>query len=181
MTNRRAKYDLAMVPPSKLSETDASATSGTTEDQPWYAPGLNFQCTQCGDCCTGPPGYVWFSPEEGAAMAEFLGIDENTFYFHYAVKKSGRWTLDEVKRKGKYDCVFLKTDPKTGKSGCSIYKVRPTQCRTWPFWDSNLSSPRAWARAAKSCPGMKEPGSTAGTFVPVEQIRIELAENPEGL
>ena len=26
----------------------------------WYAEeGLAFECTGCGDCCTGAPGYVW--------------------------------------------------------------------------------------------------------------------------
>ena len=40
-----------------------------------YADGLRFECTQCGNCCTGPPGRVWFSEEEGEAMAENLGVD----------------------------------------------------------------------------------------------------------
>ena len=35
----------------------------------WYAEGLRFGCTQCGNCCTGPPGAVWFTAEEGRAMA----------------------------------------------------------------------------------------------------------------
>ena len=25
----------------------------------WYADGLRFTCTQCGNCCTGQPGFVW--------------------------------------------------------------------------------------------------------------------------
>ncbi len=151
-----------------------------TEAPPWYAPGLRFECTQCGNCCTGPPGYVWFDEVEGHQIAEFLGVDLAEFYRDYAVKKHGRWTLEETKRKGKYDCVFLTRD-EDGKAGCSIYPVRPTQCRTWPFWDSNLGSPRAWREAAKHCPGMKMPDESGGNFVPVEQIRIRLSENPPGL
>ncbi|MFM7740581.1 MAG: YkgJ family cysteine cluster protein, partial [Planctomycetota bacterium] len=27
--------------------------------EPWYKDGLRFQCSQCGDCCTGGAGYVW--------------------------------------------------------------------------------------------------------------------------
>ena len=27
--------------------------------EPWYRDGLRFQCTQCGNCCTGDPGVVW--------------------------------------------------------------------------------------------------------------------------
>ena len=31
---------------------------------PWYKDGLRFQCTGCGDCCTGGPGYVWVNQAE---------------------------------------------------------------------------------------------------------------------
>ena len=35
------------------------------DEKPWYASGLAFECTQCGDCCSGPEeGYVWVTPEE---------------------------------------------------------------------------------------------------------------------
>ena len=34
------------------------------KEQPWYKDGLGFQCTQCGDCCTGAPGYVWINAAE---------------------------------------------------------------------------------------------------------------------
>jgi len=40
------------------------------------------------------------------------------------------------------------------RRGCSIYPVRPLQCRTWPFWDTNLASKSAWDRAAQRCHGM---------------------------
>ena len=38
--------------------------------QEWYKDGLAFQCTQCGNCCTGPPGAVWFNDKEAEEMAE---------------------------------------------------------------------------------------------------------------
>jgi Fe-S-cluster containining protein len=37
---------------------------------------------------------------------------------------------------------------------CAIYSVRPSQCRSWPFWPENLSSPEAWNKAARKCPGI---------------------------
>lgn len=64
------------------------------------------------------------------------------------------------------DCVFLARDG-AGRAACSIYPVRPAQCRTWPFWPENLATPEDWGRAAKSCPGMDR-----GRFYPIEQIRI---------
>ena len=50
------------------------------------------------------------------------------------------------------DCIFL--DRSDGKTKCSIYPVRPMQCRTWPFWDQNLHSIDAWNDAHRKCPGM---------------------------
>ena len=39
----------------------------------WYVGGLKFQCTHCGDCCTGDAGYVWVNEEE---IAEGLKVVE---------------------------------------------------------------------------------------------------------
>ncbi|MEX0885274.1 MAG: YkgJ family cysteine cluster protein [Phycisphaeraceae bacterium] len=145
--------------------------------EPWYAPGLRFECTQCGNCCTGPSGFVWFSDEEAAAIAAHLGVTEAEFRQRFAHREFGRWTLNEIKlKRGQYDCVFLRRDD-TGKALCSIYPVRPTQCRTWPFWPGNVQSPQAWQRAARNCPGMKQ----GDNFYPVENIRIILESNPDGL
>ena len=68
-----------------------------------------------------------------------------------------------------------------GHGKCSVYHLRPTQCRTWPFWASNLRSERDWREAAAHCPGMKVPGEPGGNFVPAEQIRVTAASNPRGL
>jgi Fe-S-cluster containining protein len=35
-----------------------------------------------------------------------------------------------------------------------VYTDRPRQCRTWPFWRSNIDSPERWQRGAGRCPGM---------------------------
>ena len=50
-------------------------------------------------------------------------------------------------------------DARTGKvvhtiRQCSVYEVRPLQCRTWPFWPENLWSKKTWDHAAKRCHGM---------------------------
>ena len=43
-------------------------------NEPWYSDGLKFDCTGCGDCCTGDPGYVWVSRAEIEALAAALGF-----------------------------------------------------------------------------------------------------------
>lgn len=147
----------------------------------WYDSGLSFTCTQCGNCCTGPSGYVWFEPDEAKAMADYLKLSLTEFHRRFCRREYGRWTLEEVKRDHGYDCVFLRRDDQ-GKGLCSIYPVRPTQCRTWPFWESNLESPDAWRLAAQRCPGMAKGGTQGdGNFYPVEKIRILVERNPEGL
>ncbi len=79
--------------------------------QEWYADGLRFECTQCGNCCTGPPGYVWFNNAETEAMAKSLGMSPVEFREKYAHRHAGKWTLNEVKNEqGHYDCVFLERD-----------------------------------------------------------------------
>jgi len=150
------------------------------QDTPWFGDGLSFNCTQCGNCCTGPSGFVWFDDDEADAMAEFFGIKTQTFLRRYAKRAMGRWTLGEVKNGGGYDCVFLKHS-EDGKRTCGIYPVRPTQCRTWPFWPSNVKSRRAWEQSARTCPGMREPDARGENFVPIDKIRVIMAENPEHL
>lgn len=115
-------------------------------EQPWYRDGLRFQCSQCGDCCTGAPGYVWVNKAEIAGMAALLDIDLAKFEKKYIRLVGIRKCLVEY---ANGDCVFF--DNKTRK--CTVYASRPRQCRTWPFWDSNVRTPSAWAETCEVCPG----------------------------
>jgi Fe-S-cluster containining protein len=123
----------------------------------WFQDGLRFRCTRCGNCCTGAPGFVWVSEEEIAAIAAFRGetIEEATgLYTRWAHR--GRTLSDS--RGG--DCVFWDRE-----QGCLIYPVRPRQCRTWPFWESNVETPEAWQRTCNVCPGSGE-----GELISAEEI-----------
>lgn len=117
-----------------------------TTSQPWYKDGLRFQCTGCGDCCTGAPGYVWVNQAEIDALAKRLGMSSVEFERKYVREVGVRRTLKERRN---FDCVFL--DAATRK--CTVYEDRPRQCRTWPFWNSNLKTPEAWNRTCEVCPG----------------------------
>jgi uncharacterized protein len=115
--------------------------------QPWYHAGLKFECTQCGDCCTGAPGYVWVNNEEIAAIAALVMPDEPEKFEELYVRKVGvRKSLKEFPNG---DCVFFDTE----KRKCTVYDARPRQCKTWPFWDSNLRSPATWQQTCEVCPG----------------------------
>jgi Fe-S-cluster containining protein len=112
----------------------------------WYREGLRFTCTQCGDCCTGAPGYVWVNDEEIARLAEVVGESLERFERLYVRKVGARRSLVEFPNG---DCVFFDTE----KRRCSVYQARPRQCRTWPFWDSNLRTPEDWEETCRACPG----------------------------
>ena len=130
---------------------------------PWYRDGLRFECTQCGKCCTGDPGVVWVTDAELAAIAKFIKQPLDEVEKMHTRKYRGRRTLRE---KANGDCVFY--DP---QRGCTVYPVRPPQCRTWPFWDSNLDTPADWERTVRSCPG-----SGQGELIPVEEITRRMRE-----
>jgi uncharacterized protein len=115
-------------------------------DLPWYKDGLRFTCTQCGDCCTGAPGHVWVNSEEITALAKLLQLDVEQFEDQFVRRVGARKSLKEFPGG---DCVFF--DGRTRK--CTVYDARPAQCRTWPFWDSNLKSPADWKHTCSVCPG----------------------------
>ncbi len=125
-----------------------SSESKTTDESPWYDKGLRFECTGCGNCCSGAPGYIWVNQAEIDALAGHFDISSAEFERRFVRGVGIRRSLKELPKRN-YDCVFL--DPDTRK--CQVYEHRPRQCRTWPFWKSNLSSPQAWQEAGKDCPG----------------------------
>jgi uncharacterized protein len=136
-------------------------TAKSTVEEPWYQAGLQFRCTQCGDCCTGAPGFVWVNDEEIQAIADFLHepLDQViAVHTHVAFQKRS------LREKAGGDCVFYDKIV-----GCTIYAARPGQCRTWPFWDSNIKTPNTWQRTCEICPGAGE-----GELIPVEEITRRL-------
>jgi len=129
--------------------------------------GLRFGCTMCGNCCSGPPGYVLFTEAEGRAIAERLGVAYEQFLAEYTEDTlRGRSIRERAGPRG-FDCVFLDRDSIPGKAVCAIYEHRPSQCRTWPFWTKLLRSRDDWIRAKATCPGL----DSGRLYTPVE-IRI---------
>jgi hypothetical protein len=133
----------------------------------WYKDGLRFACTQCGNCCSGDPGYVWATKEEIRRISEFLGRDDGWLGKIHLRRVGLRYSLTE---KPDGDCVFLRRE--NGRTMCGIYPVRPLQCRTWPFWNVNLKSRQAWDEVHRTkCPGMNTGPHHA--FVQIETVRTK--------
>jgi len=134
-----------------------------SDEKPWYHEGLKFKCTGCGGCCTGSPGYVFFTDEEAETMSAHLKISKDEFMKKYTRYFHGRYALKELSKT--YDCIFLK-DKK-----CTIYPVRPKQCRTFPWWVDQLKSKEAWEEAAARCEGINH---CDAPIIPLEEIQKEL-------
>lgn len=129
----------------------------------WYREGLPFECVPgCGRCCTGEPGYVWVTPEEIKALAVAGGMEVAQFEESFVRQVGKRKSLVEH---ANGDCVFFDSNTRH----CLIYALRPRQCRTYPFWDSNLRTPEAWQQACEACPGCGQ-----GPIIPLEEIQTRM-------
>jgi Fe-S-cluster containining protein len=60
---------------------------------------------------------------------------------------SGARELLSLKEKSNFDCILW-------KNGCTVYRARPVQCRTFPFWESIVHSFISWKELMKDCPGI---------------------------
>ncbi len=155
----------------------------------WYAAGLHFECQQCGNCCSGPDeGYIWITKPEIKLLADFLKITIEKLREKFLKRIGFRTTI--IEQPVNKDCIFLQkingnrfdksfdgepfrtVEPLTTGKGCVVYSVRPSQCRTWPFWAGNLKNPDTWNEAAQKCPGINR-----GKFYSAEQIMVSLS-NP---
>lgn len=134
-----------------------------SKDKPWYSEGLRFTCSGCGDCCTGGEGFVWVNRQEIHEIAAAIGMadDIESFISNYCRKIGIRYSLKEYSNG---DCYFFDNETRR----CTVYEARPRQCRTWPFWDSNLKSEKAWKETCEACPG-----SGKGKLYSLEKIEAQ--------
>jgi Fe-S-cluster containining protein len=49
--------------------------------------------------------------------------------------------------KKNFDCIFW-------DGGCTVYKSRPVQCRTYPFWENPTKTRENWNWEGRYCPGI---------------------------
>ncbi len=124
----------------------------------WFEDGLRFECTGCGDCCTGAAGFVWVNGEEIRALAQAVGLSVEEFEATYVRRIGVRRSLIEYDNG---DCVLFDPD----RRHCLAYEDRPRQCRTWPFWESTVGTPEDWQETCGECPGCGR-----GAFVSAAEI-----------
>jgi Fe-S-cluster containining protein len=126
---------------------------------------LRFACTGCGACCTGGAGHeVETSAAEQEAIRGFLNLSRAWFRRRYLTRDRRGIRLGRDGR-----CPFLGDDNR-----CRIYPVRPTQCRTYPWWPELISERSDWDEEARRCEGMNR-----GAIVPLARIERMLARERE--
>ena len=114
------------------------------DDRYFFKEGIKFECQKCGKCCTGSSGTIFVSKKEIKAISEFLNISQESFIKDYCYPYKNSYS---IKEKPNGDCIFY-------DKGCLIYPVRPTQCKTYPFWVKNLRNKRNWEQTEKECKGI---------------------------
>lgn len=89
-------------------------------------------CDKCGGkCCTGESGYIWIDETEIRNLAEFFGLSRDEFKKLFLYKEAGKFSIKEKPYNGGFACVFFDEKNKN----CGVYDFRPSQCRSFPFWD----------------------------------------------
>ena len=134
----------------------------------WYIGGLHFECMECGACCAGPSeGYIWVTRSEIQIIADFLKISTGQLRQKFMKRVGLRITI--IEHPTTKDCMFLQES--VSQKTCTIYPIRPSQCRSWPFWSSNLASPDSWNKVAQKCPGINR--GKLYSFEEIEKIKSE--------
>ncbi|GJQ60546.1 MAG: hypothetical protein SCALA701_33470 [Candidatus Scalindua sp.] len=82
--------------------------------------------------------------EDIEKISSYLNVDQESFAKQFLRIVDGSISLREYPNG---DCFMY-------ENGCKIYTARPLQCRTFPFWKSNLTEKVQWKKQKRTCPGM---------------------------
>ena len=135
-------------------------------EESFYKDGLRFSCSQCARCCCGTPGVVFLNRQELTALSEHEQLTPEQFikvFCRWIDRDDGTQILS-LRENSRYECIFWKEG-----EGCSVYELRPVQCRTYPFWSNVLKDKTSWDKEKDKCPGINE-----GQLFSKEDIDAEL-------
>jgi hypothetical protein len=110
----------------------------------FFDAGIRFECRRCGACCTGDPGLIRISGPEIRALADYLEMPVPDLTRLHLRPVASQFSIAE---EADGSCRFY-------DRGCRIYPVRPLQCRTYPFWFSQMRDFVRWKKVLSQCPGI---------------------------
>lgn len=107
-------------------------------------------CEICpGHCCCGETGNVWVNQQDISRIRGFLHMSSIDFMERYLRRVDNRFSCKEHVVEQGLECVFFQG----AEHKCSIYAVRPSGCRSYPFWDHFKTHAD---QLVKECPGIKK-------------------------
>jgi len=111
-----------------------------------FDPGACLDCP--GHCCRGTPGSIWVSQQEILQICSFLEVNTIDFIQKFLKQIGNRVSIKERIKGHDFQCVFFDDL----KCQCTIYAVRPFQCRQYPFWEYFR---RYKDHVINECPGVR--------------------------
>jgi len=127
----------------KIAEIHLKSATKQIENTVFFQTGLKFGCQRCAVfCCRlGGPRLlrkdVERLEEAGFSREEFLND-----------------TRDALKSRQDGSCIFLSANTEHSLFNCSIYDVRPTLCRLYPFSFEKLKSDSYMLKFIPCCNGL---------------------------
>lgn len=136
---------------SRESHSDSNDSAHILEQCEGFDFAFNpTKCAECGGkCCIGESGYVFLTKAEMARIADFLGLDFGAFTRRFVRQIGQQYSLIEKPHSSGLACVFFDDEKK-----CTIYSVRPSQCKKFPFWDIFKNNANG---AFRECEGVESP------------------------
>ena len=105
-------------------------------------------CKSCtGNCCRGESGRILVDQQEIFQTSNLLQINPIDFIQKYLYRIENRFSIKERFTEDGFECIFFNGSHKK----CSIFPVRPFQCRKYPFWEHFR---RDMEQAKRECPGI---------------------------
>ena len=90
---------------------------------------------------------IWVNQQEILQISTFLQINLIDYIQKYINRIDNRFSIKERFTEDGFQCVFFDGP----KKKCSIYPVRPFQCRTYPFWEHFRLNGK---QVKRECPGI---------------------------
>lgn len=135
---------------------------------------MKFECQKScgGKCCSmgwdKKSDFVFLTKRDRQKISKYLNVKVTDFAFkgeflftRFTKKISRQWALNNLTG----TCQFLEN------GRCGIYEVRPTQCKTFPFWPE-LMFKGAYMALKEFCPGIGK-GKRANNDLLEEQIKAD--------
>lgn len=105
-------------------------------------------CKTCpGNCCCGDAGNIWVTMPEINKIADFFQMNRIDFIAQYLCRVGSRYSLLERSTLQGLECIFYQGQ----EHKCAIYALRPSGCRSYPFWEHFKTHPHL---LVAECPGI---------------------------